>query len=226
VTTPPDHDHAPDRNHAPDHDHGSDHDPAPDHGAGPGSGDTAHHDPACDVAHAPGPPARPQDRHLVAVYASAVAAHLLAWARELGYTTVLLEPDPSKVTRGHRAATDIVLHDPANVGVTDHTDVVVTDHHRDDLGATMAPLVQARPRWIGIMGSPRHAGPHGPALAAKGLDPELVATVRRPIGLDIGSKAPAEIALSTLAELLADRNGRDGGRFVAPGAADGGVPLG
>jgi xanthine dehydrogenase accessory factor len=35
--------------------------------------------------------------------------------------------------------------------------------------------------------------------------------VHRPIGLDIGSRAPAEIALSTLAGLLADRNGRSGG---------------
>lgn len=32
--------------------------------------------------------------------------------------------------------------------------------------------------------------------------------VQRPIGLDIGSHTPAEIALSVLAELIADRNGR------------------
>ena len=44
--------------------------------------------------------------------------------------------------------------------------------------------------------------------------------MHRPIGLDIGSKAPAEIAVSTLAGLLADRNGRAGGfahaRLTAP----------
>ena len=38
-----------------------------------------------------------------------------------------------------------------------------------------------------------------------------IALVHRPIGLDIGSREPAEIALSTLAGLLADRNGRPGG---------------
>jgi xanthine dehydrogenase accessory factor len=43
------------------------------------------------------------------------------------------------------------------------------------------------------------------------VQPEEIARVRRPIGLDIGSKQPAEIAVSTLAGLLADRNGRPGG---------------
>jgi len=35
--------------------------------------------------------------------------------------------------------------------------------------------------------------------------------VLRPIGLNIGSRSPPEIAVSTLAGLLADRNGRPGG---------------
>ncbi len=34
-----------------------------------------------------------------------------------------------------------------------------------------------------------------------------------PIGLDIGSRTPVEIALSTMAGLLADRNGRPGGAY-------------
>jgi xanthine dehydrogenase accessory factor len=61
------------------------------------------------------------------------------------------------------------------------------------------------------MGNPRHEGPHVAALTALGLPPEEIARVHRPIGLDIGSRQPAEIAVSTLAGLLADRNGRTGG---------------
>ncbi|MFA9430395.1 XdhC family protein [Egicoccus sp. AB-alg2] len=167
-------------------------------------------DPACDVAHGAAPAADPAERVLVAVYANAVSSYLLHWGRELGFRTVLLEPDPARVTRGHRAGADAVLHRPEGVSLAD-ADVVVTDHHRDDLGGVLAPLVRARPRWIGIMGSPRHEGPHRAALREQAVDEDLIATVRRPIGLDIGSKAPAEIALSTLAGLLADRNGRRGG---------------
>jgi xanthine dehydrogenase accessory factor len=61
------------------------------------------------------------------------------------------------------------------------------------------------------MGNPRVEGPHVAALSALGVPADEIARVHRPIGLDIGSKAPAEIALSTLAGLLADRNGRAGG---------------
>lgn len=169
------------------------------------------HDPACAVAHGEAPDPTVDARELVAVYATEVASYLLAWGRELGFRTVLVEPDPSRVGLAHAAAADRIVHDPEALEVAPHTDIVVTDHHRDDLGPVMAPLVTAEPRWIGIMGSPRHAGPHGPALRDEGVSEEVIATVHRPIGLDIGSKTPAEIALATLAGLLADRSGRDGG---------------
>ena len=38
-----------------------------------------------------------------------------------------------------------------------------------------------------------------------------ISRVRRPIGINIGSRTPPEIAISTLAGLIADRNGKPGG---------------
>lgn len=170
---------------------------------------------ACEVAHGDSPQDRADDRagerRLVVVYASPLALTLLSWGRELGFTTVLVEPDDTAVSAAHRTAADAVSHASGDVEVTESTDVVISDHHREDLGAVMAPLVTAGPRWIGIIGSPRHAGPHVAALTAEGVDERAIATVQRPIGVDIGSRAPAEIALSILAGLLADRNGRQGG---------------
>jgi len=61
------------------------------------------------------------------------------------------------------------------------------------------------------MGNPRHPAPHIPALAELGVAETDIARVHRPIGLNIGSHTPAEIALATLAGLIADRNGRPGG---------------
>ena len=44
-----------------------------------------------------------------------------------------------------------------------------------------------------------------------GVAPDEVARVHRPIGLNIGSRTPPEIAIATLAGLIADRNERPGG---------------
>jgi xanthine dehydrogenase accessory factor len=142
------------------------------------------------------------DRLLVAVFDSPVASVLLRWAPELGFRTVLVDPDPARGAVTSVAA----LEDDLSAA-----DVVVTDHHRPELGEVLRDALARPVRWVGVMGNPRHEGPHVAALAALGVPPEDVARVHRPIGLDIGSRAPAEIALSTLAGLLADRNGRSGG---------------
>ena len=159
-------------------------------------------DPNCGVAH--GAPAdETTGRVLVVVFASPVAEVLLRWAPELGFRVQLLDPDPSRGAElGGFAGVDGELAD---------ADVVVTDHHRPELGGVLRDALGLGARWVGVMGNPRHEGPHVTALAALGVPPEEIARVHRPIGLDIGSRTPAEIALSTLAGLLADRNGRSGG---------------
>jgi len=150
-------------------------------------------------------------RLLVAVFASPVADVLLRWGAELGFRTVLVEPDAD---RGPRGTADVTVGSFADLDTelaSGHADVVVTDHHRDELGELLRDALARPARWVGVMGNPRHEGPHVAALTALGVPPEEIARVHRPIGLDIGSRAPAEIALSTLAGLLADRQGRSGG---------------
>ena len=49
------------------------------------------------------------------------------------------------------------------------------------------------------------------AMSAYGIPEADIARVHRPIGLNIGSHTPPEIAVATLAGLIADRNGRPGG---------------
>lgn len=151
------------------------------------------------------------ERVLVAVFASPVSEVLLRWGMELGFRTVLVDPE---LQPGAAVQADLVVRgfdelDEELAGGT--ADVVVTDHHRDELGELLRDALSRPARWIGVMGNPRHEGPHVAALTALGVPPEEIARVHRPIGLNIGSRAPAEIAVSTLAGLLADRNGRSGG---------------
>jgi xanthine dehydrogenase accessory factor len=167
-------------------------------------------DPNCGVAHGSTAGAAATDRVLVLVFASPVAAVLARYGPDLGFRTVLVEPaEPAVDVAADRAVGAFAeLEDELAAGTAD---VVVTDHHRDELGALLRDALACPTRWIGVMGNPRHEGPHVAALTALGVPPEEIARVHRPIGLDIGSKLPAEIAVSTLAGLLADRNGRTGG---------------
>lgn len=150
------------------------------------------------------------DRLLVAVFASPAAEVLVRWGAELGFRTVLVEPaDLAVEVHADRRVHGFAELDDELAPAT--ADVVVTDHHRDELGELLRDALARPARWIGVMGNPRHEGPHVAALTALGVPQEDIARVHRPIGLDIGSKQPAEIAVSTLAGLLADRNGRAGG---------------
>jgi xanthine/CO dehydrogenase XdhC/CoxF family maturation factor len=173
---------------------------------------------ACEVAHGHGP-APDTDRTLVVAFASPVADYLLRYASDAGYRVILLEPDPGAAARarqaGHEVTGDAAKHDAAKHDAAKYmdpgADVVVTDHHRPELGVVLRDALASPARWVGIMGNPRHQGPHIQALAELGVAEADIARVHRPIGLNIGSRTPAEIAIATLAGLIADRNGRPGG---------------
>jgi molybdenum cofactor synthesis domain-containing protein len=168
------------------------------------------HDPdldeACALAHGVGEVAR--DWTLVAVSASPVALMLLHWGRDLGYRTVLVEPDAARMTDAHRQHADLIVASVADAGLDATCDVVATDHDIADLADHLAASLRSDARWVGLMGSARHAPPHIEPLRAMGFDDGQIDRIQRPIGIDIGSHTPAEIALATLAGLVADRNNR------------------
>jgi xanthine/CO dehydrogenase XdhC/CoxF family maturation factor len=176
-------------------------------------GDAAHpEDSACAVAHTPvdNAPAAGADRTLVAVFASPVAAFLLRYAADAGYRGILVEPDAARAAGAAISGLTVADGIPDDI---DGADVVVTDHHRGELGVLVRDALAAKARWVGVMGNPRHEGPHVKALESLGVPPGEIARVHRPIGLNIGSRTPPEIAVATLAGLIADRNSRPGGFF-------------
>jgi xanthine dehydrogenase accessory factor len=160
------------------------------------------------VAH--GTAAAPADaKVLAAVFASPVSGYLLRYGADVGYRPVLIEPDPERAREAH--ADGIELADSLDGIAGIDTDVVVTDHHRAELGLQLRDALAARARWVGIMGNPRVEGPHVAALTELGVPPAEISKVHRPIGVNIGSRTPAEIAIATVAGLIADRNGKPGG---------------
>ncbi|GAA1230186.1 XdhC family protein [Prauserella halophila] len=176
--------------------------PDPDAGAGTGT-DSTTEAAACDVAHGERDAGR-DTRTLIAVFATPVADYLLRYAADAGFRALLVEPDAKRVADAPTAIPDLS-------DVPDTADIVVTDHHREELGAMLRDALAQQARWVGIMGNPRHEGPHIAALRQLGVGDDDIARVHRPIGLNIGSRTPPEIAIATLAGLLADRNDRPGG---------------
>ena len=83
--------------------------------------------------------------------------------------------------------------------------------YRPELGPALRDALALPARWIGVIGSVRHTAPHLAALRALGVTDADIGRVHRPVGLNIGSHTPAEIAVATLAGLIADRNERPGG---------------
>jgi xanthine dehydrogenase accessory factor len=150
-------------------------------------------------------------RRLIAVFESPVSEMLFRFGVELGFRTVLVEPDPTRLAGAPRPHGDTFVSDLVAAAPDEYTDILLTDHHRPEIGALLKEALSGRSRWIGILGNPRAEGPHVAALRELGVPDDEISRVRRPVGLNIGSRTPPEIALAVLAGLIADRNHRPGG---------------
>jgi xanthine/CO dehydrogenase XdhC/CoxF family maturation factor len=162
------------------------------------------------MAHGDTPP-EVGKRRIIAVFVTPVTEFLLHFGRDLGFETIMMDPDSGRLAWAEWRYADQVATVPTEEFVDRNTDVVVTDHDRPELGPTLESFLRLPARWIGVMGGVRHHAPHVDALRQLGVPEQVISRIRRPIGLNIGSHTPAEIALSTLAGLIADRNRRPGG---------------
>jgi xanthine dehydrogenase accessory factor len=84
------------------------------------------------------------------------------------------------------------------------TAVVVASHGNAEESALEAALRAGVP-YVGLVASPRRGAAVVAALGERGLDPAVLAGLKTPAGLDIGSRTHAEVALSILAEIVQRR---------------------
>ena len=87
--------------------------------------------------------------------------------------------------------------------------VVATRGHKLDSHALRA-AVKTQARYVGLLGSKRKTILIDRMLRDEGIPEERLREVHAPIGLDLGGRTPAEIALSVLAEISAERYGGTG----------------
>jgi xanthine dehydrogenase accessory factor len=87
--------------------------------------------------------------------------------------------------------------------------VVATRGHKLDTHCLRA-AVATRARYVGLLGSKRKTVLIAQMLHEEGVGDERLRAVHAPIGLDLGGRTPAEIALSVLAEMSQERYGGTG----------------
>lgn len=153
------------------------------------------------------PPAR-----MAIVGASPVAASLCHLATFVGFEVFVIDPrraflSPEAFPDAARVLEAWPDEGLQEVGADRFTSVVVLAHDRKlDLPALEAAL-RAGCRYVGQIGGKRTQRLRREALAEKGFAKSEIARISGPVGLDIGSETPEEIALSILAEVVAVHHG-------------------
>ena len=133
-------------------------------------------------------------------------------AHRVGFQIAVLDDRESFANRKRFPHAEEILVGPFESGldpsiVTENSFVlVVTRGHRYDQLALEA-AIQTRARYVGLVGSRRKVQLIVENLLAKGVSAEAFDKVYSPIGIEIGSETPEEIAISVLAELIALRKG-------------------
>jgi xanthine dehydrogenase accessory factor len=167
----------------------------------------------------------PATPRLDVVGAVQAAMSLVRFARELGYTTVVVDgraafatperfPDADRLVVGWPDE----VADEIGLGPADAVAVLTHDVKFDE-PAIVAALARGC-RYVGAVGSRKTQTDRHARLIAAGVDPADLARLRGPIGLDLGGRAPAETALAIMAEIVAQRHGASGGPLAAKAKAE------
>ncbi len=140
-----------------------------------------------------------------------LARHLASMALHLDYRVTICDPRENfaPLTPLADVYYSRLMPDDAVQGLSDlaRTAIVTLAHdpRQDDLGLSAA--LESQAFYIGALGSNRSAEARRERLASLGYSAQQIARIHGPAGLHIGSKRPAEIAVSILAQITAIRNG-------------------
>jgi xanthine dehydrogenase accessory factor len=148
---------------------------------------------------------------LLVIGAGHVGRAIVEAARDLGFAMTVVDDRPEYLLAERfpdgvatRLTTSDYASDMPEIDESTYV-VIVTRSHETDLKA-LRHVIDSKSAYVGMMGSGKKVKATFESLKAGGVSPEALKGVRAPIGLDIGSKTPREVAISVLAEIIRVRN--------------------
>jgi xanthine dehydrogenase accessory factor len=149
-----------------------------------------------------------------------IAASLCTLARGAGWRPYVIDPRARFATAERFPdAEQVIAAWPEEAvaqlgGVDPATSIVVLTHDPKLDDAALLLALASPARFIGAMGSRRAQAKRRERLVAAGVSDEDIERISAPVGLDLGGISREETALSIIAEIVAARHGRDGGRLA------------
>ena len=144
---------------------------------------------------------------------SPTAQALVRLAKTMGYTVDVVDPDAERTgfPDADRVLTTLSVEEFAARPVSQRGRlfaVVATLGQHDEESALMALGIE--PAYLGVVASRKRFAQIRETLVARGASPHALDAIANPAGIDIGARAPEEVALSILAEIVRVRRAHGG----------------
>lgn len=149
---------------------------------------------------------------VVIIGAVHITQHLAPLLRSLGHESVIIDPRAAFATAERFPGERLINAWPEaaleEVEIDSRTAVITLTHNADFDDEALLGVLDSPACYIGCLGSRRTHAKRVERLRAAGRTQDEIARIYAPVGLDIGAKSAAEIALSIAAELTAIRHSK------------------
>ena len=142
-----------------------------------------------------------------------IAIPLVKMAKEAGFRVRVVDGRSKFLTKERFPEADelieawpdeIIEH---NVKIDENTYIVILTHDEKFDGPALEVSLPSRARYIGAIGSKTTTANRIERLRGQGVPEEQIARIHGPVGMAIGAREPAEIAVSIMAEIIGVKYG-------------------
>lgn len=145
---------------------------------------------------------------MIVVGAVHIAQALAPMAAMAGFEVVVIDPRRAFATAERLPGVTVTTEWPdealARIGLDAQTAVVTLSHDPKLDDPALIAALQSQCFYIGALGSSRTHAKRVARLTEAGLA-DAISRIHAPVGLDLGGRSPAEIAVSVLAQVIQSR---------------------